>query len=55
MIGSAERVLVSHFVMSAYGGFGLLVRLPQHTNPNLAEVAADFVARARDRGPAGPR
>ncbi|GAA4616621.1 hypothetical protein [Saccharopolyspora hordei] len=27
----------------------------QHTNTKLAEVAAAFVARVRDRGPAGPR
>ena len=41
--------------MSADDAFGLLVRLSQHTDTKLAEFAVAFVARARDRGPAGPR
>lgn len=54
VIRQAKGVLVSHFAMSGDDAFGLLARLPQHTNTRLVILAADFVARVRDRGPAAP-
>lgn len=52
VIGQAKGVLIAHLQIDADAAFAVLVRYSQHTNTQLAEIAAALVARVRDRGPA---
>jgi hypothetical protein len=53
-IGQAKGILLSHYAMGPDEAFALLVRLSQHTNTKLAEIAVVLVARVRESGPAPP-
>jgi hypothetical protein len=54
VIGQAKGVLIGHYGISADAAFRVLVRLSQHTNTKLAEIAPALVDRLRERGPAEP-
>jgi ANTAR domain len=53
-IGQAKGILLSHYAIGPDEAFALLVRVSQHTNTKLADIAVAFVARVRERGPAQP-
>jgi len=54
-IGQAKGILIAHYGISADDAFALLVRLSQHTNTKLAEIAHTIVAGVRECGPAHPQ
>ena len=51
-IGQAKGILIAHYDISADEAFTLLIRVSQHTNITLAELAQIVVTRVRERGPA---